>query len=223
MPFIMSESHEVPQLREKGSMPTARSLIAALTMALTAVSCSDDKGPTSPDQQNPTAPAAARAKSNLLKNVPVTGTTVYDANLALHPTIPEGTPGPAFSGTVTVTRFDYDEVTGQLLVSGRLTGNGTVKDFSRIPAELTKGAGAPTSPVCPILDLDIGAIHLDLLGLVVDLAPIHLDITAESGSGNLLGNLLCALVGILDGPNVGGLLDTILQILNQINAILAGL
>ena len=32
--------------------------------------------------------------------------------------------------------------------------------------------------------------------------PLHIDITAESGPGNLLGNLLCALAGLLDhgGP-----------------------
>ena len=46
---------------------------------------------------------------------------------------------------------------------------------------------------CPILVLDIGAIHIDLLGLVIDLAPINLDLTAVSGPGNLLGNLLCAV------------------------------
>jgi hypothetical protein len=41
--------------------------------------------------------------------------------------------------------------------------------------------------------------------------------------GNLLGNLLCALVGILDGPQLGGFLNAITNLLNQINAILAGL
>jgi hypothetical protein len=77
---------------------------------------------------------------------------------------------------------------------------------------------------CGILDLDIGAIHLDLLGLVIDLAPIHLDITAVPGAGNLLGNLLCALVGILD-PNgflneLIGTLTQLLDLLNQINQLL---
>jgi hypothetical protein len=42
----------------------------------------------------------------------------------------------------------------------------------------------------PILDLDINPIHLNLLGLNVQTSAICLDITAQSGSGNLLGNLL---------------------------------
>lgn len=58
---------------------------------------------------------------------------------------------------------------------------------------------------CTILDLDLGPLHLDLLGLVIDLDEIHLDITAVPGAGNLLGNLLCAVAGLLDrdGPLAG--------------------
>ncbi len=51
---------------------------------------------------------------------------------------------------------------------------------------------------CPILTLDVGPIFLDLLGLQVDLSRIELDITAVAGEGNLLGNLLCAVAGLLD-------------------------
>lgn len=147
----------------------------------------------------------------MLKNLPVTGTTVADVG---------GATG-VFRGKVTITRFDYDEVTQTLLVSGEIKDEaGTVKQtFSRIPSKLTS-QGAPTAPVCSILDLDIGAIHLDLLGLVVDLAPIHLNVNAVSGAGNLLGNLLCAVAGLLDPP---GPLAQILALLDRINAILAGL
>jgi hypothetical protein len=66
---------------------------------------------------------------------------------------------------------------------------------------------------CSILTLDIGAIHLDLLGLVVDLAPIHLNITAQSGPGNLLGNLLCSVANLL---NNNGPLSGIANLLNNL-------
>ena len=42
---------------------------------------------------------------------------------------------------------------------------------------------------------------------------MHLNITAESGPGNLLGNLLCAVAGLLDN---GGALTSIASLLNQI-------
>ena len=70
---------------------------------------------------------------------------------------------------------------------------------------------------CSILDLTLGPLHLDLLGLIVDLNQVHLMITAQRGPGNLLGNLLCAVAGLLDGGANG---NAIQQLLNQINAIL---
>jgi hypothetical protein len=53
---------------------------------------------------------------------------------------------------------------------------------------------------CQILDLILGPLHLDLLGLVVDLYgqtksdPVRVTITGEPGHG-LLGDLLCSLAG----------------------------
>jgi hypothetical protein len=54
---------------------------------------------------------------------------------------------------------------------------------------------------CDILNLEIPeGITLNLLGLLVETSPICLDVYAERGSGNLLGNLLCGLTGLLDTP-----------------------
>jgi len=149
--------------------------------------------------------------------------------------------GGSFNGEVSIKKFGYDQDTG-LWVSGLLNGTATSADgsvqkinrsFSKVHATLTSGGSAASSngafavtqqASCGILDLDIGAIHLDLLGLVIDLAPIHLDITAVPGAGNLLGNLLCAVAGLLD-PNSGLLtlinnLTQLLNLLNQINQLL---
>jgi hypothetical protein len=60
---------------------------------------------------------------------------------------------------------------------------------------------------CQILNLILGPLHLDLLGLVVDLYgqtrrdPVRVTITGEPGHG-LLGDLLCSLAG---GGNVTSL------------------
>jgi hypothetical protein len=64
------------------------------------------------------------------------------------------------------------------------------------------------------------AIHLNLLGLVIDLAPINLDITAIQGGG-LLGSLLCALANLLNNP--GSPLGQITSLLNQINQTLSSI
>jgi hypothetical protein len=69
------------------------------------------------------------------------------------------------------------------------------------------------SGTCDILHLELGPIDLDLLGLVVHLDKIVLDIDAQSGPGNLLGNLLCAVANLL---NSGGPVSTVANLLNQI-------
>jgi len=43
-----------------------------------------------------------------------------------------------------------------------------------------------------VLNLLLGPLHLNLLGLVVDLSQVHLTITAEP-AGGILGNLFCGL------------------------------
>lgn len=48
--------------------------------------------------------------------------------------------------------------------------------------------------ICPVLDLTLGPLTLNLLGLIVHLDETHLTITADS-NGGLLGQLLCGLSG----------------------------
>jgi hypothetical protein len=133
-----------------------------------------------------------------------------------------------FAGTLSITRIGYDPETGGLLFSGTVTrtADGVSESFTDVPGVL--GSTDPSAPsalargnneagACDILFLDLGPIFLDLLGLQLDLSPIQLDLDAAPGPGNLLGNLLCALTGLLDG---GGLLTQIIGVLDRINAIL---
>ena len=69
---------------------------------------------------------------------------------------------------------------------------------------------------CDILHLILGPLDLDLLGLQVHLDKVVLDIVAATGAGNLLGNLLCAVTGLLDGGPLAGLLGQLSDLLNQI-------
>ena len=55
--------------------------------------------------------------------------------------------------------------------------------------------------------------HLDLLGLNVDLNQVVLNITAVPGAGNLLGNLLCSVAGLLDGSGINGLANLLNRLL----------
>jgi hypothetical protein len=55
-----------------------------------------------------------------------------------------------------------------------------------------RAAQALPAGTCSILDLVLGPLHLDLLGLVVDLNRVHLSITGNP-AGGILGRLLCGV------------------------------
>jgi hypothetical protein len=90
----------------------------------------------------------------------------------------------------------------------------------------TRGAAAAAPGIlqvgCEILELTLGPLDLTLLGLHIELDQVHLEIVAVPGPGNLLGNLLCAIAGLLDGgfPLLGSLLQQVISLLNQILAAL---
>ena len=125
-----------------------------------------------------------------------------------------GTGAGTFAGTFELQRFVTTN--GQVMASGVLTG--TVSDATG--AVLGTVARTVLIPVavgqttCEILHLDLGPLSLDLLGLQIDLSRIVLDITAEAGAGNLLGNLLCAVANLLNDPTgLTRLLNSILDLL----------
>jgi hypothetical protein len=91
-------------------------------------------------------------------------------------------------------------ITSVAIVDGALVANGLVGTTPfTAPITLTSGPMA-AGATCPILNLALGPVHLNLLGLNVDTSAICLDITAIEGAG-LLGDLLCAIANLLNGGN----------------------
>jgi hypothetical protein len=153
------------------------------------------------------APAASAATTATnLNAVPVQGTIAST--------------GGTFDGTADVNRVGIQN--GKLMAQGTLTGTvlnsagnavGSIAD-QPVSLPLTSDGGS-----CQIADLQIGTINLDVLGLVVHLDPVHLNISGQTGSGNLLGNLLCSVTHLLDGNSLlSGLLGPIVNLLNTVLA-----
>jgi hypothetical protein len=136
----------------------------------------------------------------------------------------------ATTGSFRIVQFFVEN--GQLWGAGVFNGtvNGeAVSTAGRVLVDTTGGTNAVGTgtlsqgqAACDILTLVLGPLHLDLLGLVIDLNQVELEITAVPGAGNLLGNLLCAVAGLLDpGPSpIAALLGQIAALLNGILAIL---
>jgi hypothetical protein len=181
--------------------------MAALALALAAVSCSDQT--TAPDQsQAPSAQAPDFKKATLTGPIVQTVSGTISGDLT-------GT----YQGVITLTQITQQG--GQLFGTGTIVGTKTIDGVTTALNESFTAPLAIPSGRCPILHLDLGPIHLDLLGLEVDLSRVVLDITAVAGAGNLLGNLLCALVGLLDQFPLN--LTGINLLLAQINAILGAI
>jgi len=122
----------------------------------------------------------------------------------------------------TATITDISVVDGVLTATGTITGTVTAL-VGGVPTAIEVVDAPFTAPLtvvdatCDILTLNIGAIHLDLLGLVVDTSPIDVLITAVAAPGNLLGNLLCAVAHLLDGSSpLGGLAALLNNIISNL-------
>jgi hypothetical protein len=61
-----------------------------------------------------------------------------------------------------------------------------------VPLSRPSATASVAAPTCPVLNLILGPLNLDLLGLVVDLNKVNLVITATPGGGTL-GNVFCTL------------------------------
>jgi hypothetical protein len=127
-----------------------------------------------------------------------------------------------FEGTIDITSITRDGtdlvVTG--VIQGVLDGVGPITDTFTSTLDLTRGGGnqgnGQGQGSCQILFLTLGPLFLDVLGLVVEIPdPIVLDVRAEPGPGNLLGNLLCAVAGLLDGGPFAAI-DRLLDRINQL-------
>jgi hypothetical protein len=156
--------------------------------------------------------AAAQTTPQLTKQVPISGVAKN---------------GKKFKGTFTIQRFTKS---GDGLVAvGRLSGTLKHRHVSRVvslPADVTNGGAStaqaitPTPNACQILNLQLGPIDLNLLGLRVRTNQINLLVEGVRGPGNLLGNLLCGITGLLDGPTLANTpLGQLAQILNALLAL----
>jgi len=142
------------------------------------------------------------------------------------------TTGGAFAGTLSVERFEArgDQVVAIGIVRGAVAGAGTALVGEVVlPVQVgpgSQGVAAPNGLVaqqqaatCQALHLDIGAVNLNVLGLVVATQPIAIDLSGDSSAP--LGNLVCTTLQTLN--NVVGLVGLLNQLLSTVTGLVGGL
>ena len=159
----------------------------------------------------PVAAGAQTAPTTVtsLKSIPITGTSG------------NGNSKKPFTGHFNISQFVARN--GKAYAVGTLTGklgNRTVKQTNvAIPVSMGSASSplsAHAAATCQILNLVLGPLHLNLLGLHVDLNQVVLNITGGQGAGNLLGNLLCGIANLLNPGLPAGQLAGLLNIVEQI-------
>ena len=144
------------------------------------------------------------------------------------PVTGKSTLGPRVSGTFTVAQFvatgDPSHPIGALGTLVLTTADGR-KAVTEATMPVTLASGAAASGVtaqlltCEILELTLGPLDLNLLGLEIHLDTVHLTIEANP-TGGLLGQLLCAIANLLSLGDILAVLDDLLDFLNQLLDVL---
>lgn len=145
--------------------------------------------------------------------------------------VPVASAAGSFTGTFSINRFEVRDnaVVAVGIVKGALAGTGSVV-IGEVAAPVTVGAasaraaGIDTAVVqqqatCQVLHLDIGAINLNVQGLIVTTQPISIDLSGDSAAP--LGNLVCTIQSTLN--NVVGLVDLLNQVLGLLTGLVGGL
>jgi hypothetical protein len=118
-----------------------------------------------------------------------------------------------FAVTKFVARGKHLVAIGQTIATYQTTQGtySTAKPFAanvlRIHRTSSLRSVQSATRICDVLNLTLGPLHLELLGLIVDLNRVVLTIKADS-NGGLLGGLLCGLAG------TSGLTTTAAQLTN---------
>jgi len=127
-------------------------------------------------------------------------------------------PRPSDISNIVPTINSLSVQNGQLVASGTaavtVKGQTTTTPFTA-PVNIALAEDQSAATDCPVLDLTLAPLHLDVLGLVVDTSPICLKIVAHHGEG-LLGDLLCSVANLLNG---GLSLDQILSGLGLVDPL----
>jgi hypothetical protein len=109
------------------------------------------------------------------------------------------------SGTC-VVQGTFQVVNGALTFVGNIISGPGIT--TPIPVTIPVDLRFPGSR-CTLLLLTLGPLHLEVLGLVIDLNRVVLTIRGEGG----LGSLLCDILGALGSGNLGRVADLLNQLL----------
>ena len=154
------------------------------------------------------------------------------------PIVGSASSGAAFAGTLSILRFEAraNQVVAIGIVRGTVAAGTALVGEVALPVQVTAASqAAPASSssallaqpqvapqqtaTCTALNLNLGAVNLNVLGLLVTTQPIAIDLSGDSSAP--VGNLVCTALDLLN--NVVGLVGILNQILGALTGLVGGL
>src|SRR5262249_5231868 len=108
---------------------------------------------------------------------------------------------------------------GEVAVPVQVAAAGQAATASSSSALTAQQVSPQQTATCTALDLNLGAVNLNVLGLLVTTQPIAINLSGDSSAP--LGNLVCTALDLLN--NVVGLVGILNQILGALTGLLGGL
>jgi hypothetical protein len=96
---------------------------------------------------------------------------------------------------------------------------GVIHPASRSASDYGARVILAQATTCGVLHLDLGAVNLNLLGVVVTTTPVTIDISGDTAGP--LGNLVCAILTTVN--NVVGVVNLLNSLLSLVTGLLGGL
>ncbi len=163
--------------------------------------------------------------------IPIALLLFATAGVAAPLQLPVTSAAGTFSGTFSINRFEVRDnaVVAVGVVTGSIAGAASVLvgevaapvtvGAASAPAAASRAAVAQPLATCQVLHLDIGAINLNVLGVMVATQPISIDLSGDSAAP--LGNLVCTIESTLN--DVVGLVGLLNQLLGVLTGLVGGL
>jgi hypothetical protein len=165
----------------------ALAILTAVALTLGITGSAMGLGVASAAPTRPAAAAAGHTNATSGSQLPVSVPATY-----------KGVKGTA-SGTVPTFSTKSGQALADLSFTTFTSNSGKVTHLTKAVTKDDAVTSSSNRKTCKILNLILGPLHVNLLGLVIHLNRVHLTITAVKGPGNLLGNLLCAVANLLNG------------------------
>ena len=171
------------------------------------------------------------AKPDPSFTVPVTGSNGFTGTATINGFVNQGGHILAVGSVANSARTAFTGVAWQVTLSANPGGLAAysgpapnVAHITRISWSPDRQSSARLIPVqasggCGVLNINLGATSVDLAGAQVNLDPIGLNISGQSGTP--VGSAVCSLLSVVQG--VGGIVGSVANVVNLLNSLLGSL